>query len=111
MSFGARIVSIRKKHKISQSELALRIGLHANVLGRYERNEALPSIEVAARIAKALDVSLDYLSELGDTELDSLTLNRINEISSMSDEEQRQIFLVVDALIRDTKAKKAYSTK
>jgi transcriptional regulator with XRE-family HTH domain len=69
MSFGSRIVHIRKRVKMSQSELALKAGLHPNVLGRYERDEALPSIEVASRIAKALSISLDYLSELTDTEL------------------------------------------
>ncbi|TWI93798.1 helix-turn-helix protein [Mucilaginibacter frigoritolerans] len=88
-------------------ELALRIGLHANALGRYERGEAIPSIEVAARIAKALDISLDYLVELTDTELDTVILTRINEISSLSEEEQKQVYMVIDALLRDYKAKKA----
>ncbi|TWI98621.1 helix-turn-helix protein [Mucilaginibacter frigoritolerans] len=92
-------------------ELALRIGLHPNVLGRHERGEAIPSIEVAARIAKALDISLDYLSELTDTELDTVILTRINEIASLSEEEQKQVYMVVDALIRDYKAKKSYPNK
>ena len=111
MSFGSRIVYARKKQKVSQSELALRVGLHPNVLGRYERGEAIPSIEVAARIAKALDISLDYLSELTDTELDTVILTRINEIASLSEEEQKQMYLVIDALIRDYKAKKSYLNK
>lgn len=59
MSFGSRIVSIRRKQKLSQGDLALKISLHANVLGRYERDEAIPSVEIAARIAKALEISLD----------------------------------------------------
>jgi transcriptional regulator with XRE-family HTH domain len=111
MSFGARILSVRKKQKISQSELALKFGLHANVLGRYERDEALPSIEVATRIAKALDTSLDCLSELTDTELDSELLARIYEIAAIPNEEQKQVYMIVDALIRDYKAKKVNSNK
>ena len=87
----------------------MKIGLHSDVLGGYERDEALPSIEIAAKIAKALDILLDYLSELTDTELDSVLLNRINEVASLPDEEQKQIFTVVDALIRDYKAKKSHS--
>lgn len=75
------------------------VGLHANALGRYERSEAIPSIEVAARIAKALDISLDYLVELTDTELDTVILTRINEISTLTEEEQKQVYMVVDALI------------
>jgi transcriptional regulator with XRE-family HTH domain len=111
MSFGACIVGVRKKQKISQNELALKNGLHANVLGRYERDKALPSIEIATRIAKAIDISLDYLSELTDTELDGELLARIDEIAAIPNEEQKQVYMIIDALIRDYKAKKANSNK
>ena len=40
MSFGTRLIAIRKEHKISQTDLAEKAGIHANVLGRYEREEA-----------------------------------------------------------------------
>ena len=106
MSFGSRIVSTRKTRKISQGELALAIGVHANVLGKYERDETIPSIKVAANIAKALDVSLDYLVELTDTELDSTILSRINDIASLNNDDKQQVFTVVDALVRDFKSKK-----
>ncbi len=62
-----------------------------------------------SRIVKALDMSLDYLSELTDTELDTVILTRINEIASLSDEEQKQVYMVIDALIRDYTAKKGNS--
>ena len=61
MGFGTRLTSIRKEHKISQSELAQKAGIHSNVLERYEREEATPSVEMAAKIADVLGVSLDYL--------------------------------------------------
>jgi transcriptional regulator with XRE-family HTH domain len=105
MSFGSRLASVRKEKKISQSELATTVGLHINALGRYERDETIPSIEIAAKLAKALDISLDYLSELTDIELDSIVLARINEITSLPDEDKKQVYMVVDALIRDHKAK------
>jgi transcriptional regulator with XRE-family HTH domain len=37
------------------------IGTFPAIIGRYERNEITPSVEVAAKIADALEVSLDYL--------------------------------------------------
>ena len=104
MSFGSRIASVRKKQKLSQGDLALKVGLHPNVLGRYERGVAIPSVEIAARIAKALDVSLDYLSEITDVELNRTVLNRIQDIASLPDEGQTHVFKVIDALIRDYKA-------
>ena len=104
MSFGNRIISIRKKQKLSQGELSLKAGLHPNVLGRYERGDTVPSVEIAAKIAKALDVSLDYLSELTDIELDRVVLNRIQDITSLPEEDRNQVFKVIDALIHDHKA-------
>ena len=70
MSFGSRLTIIRKEHKISQSELAQKAGIHSNVLGRYEREEATLSVEMAAKIADVLGVSLDYLVGKTDVELD-----------------------------------------
>ena len=34
MEFGERLVAIRKEKKMSQGELAQKVGIHANVLGR-----------------------------------------------------------------------------
>jgi len=66
-------------------------------------------VEVASKLADTLNVSLDYLSGKTDTELDSATLGRIREISVMPEEDRKQVFLVVDALIRDFKARKTYA--
>jgi len=82
------------------------VGLHTNALGRYERGEAIPSVEVASKIAQALDVSLDYLVGLTNVELNPVTLQRIEEISSLTEEDREHVFKVLDALIRDAKGKK-----
>ena len=62
MTFGKKISEVRKQKKMSQDKLAKAIGTLAVTVGRYERDEAKPSIEVAAKIANALEVSLDYLA-------------------------------------------------
>jgi ribosome-binding protein aMBF1 (putative translation factor) len=41
------------------AHLRAEAGIHANLIGRYERDEAIPSVEVASKIADALSVSLD----------------------------------------------------
>lgn len=38
---------------MSQGELAFKAGIHTKVIGRYERGEAVSSIEIAAKIANA----------------------------------------------------------
>ena len=73
MLFGERLITVRKNKKMSQDELAKAIGVHAPVIGRYERDEVKPSIEVAVKIADALSVSLDYMVGSTDLELDKNT--------------------------------------
>lgn len=51
----------RRQRKLSQSELAVRVGVDTRQIGRIEQQVNLPSIVLLCRIAEALDVSLDEL--------------------------------------------------
>jgi len=109
MEFGKRLAQIRKEKKLSQSDLAKMVDIHANVLGRYERGEARPFVEMAAKLAEALQVSLDFLVGNSDLKFDKETINRIVGMQSLDEEEQKTIFKIVDAFIRDTKIQKAHA--
>lgn len=108
MSFGSRLISIRKERKISQGELAEKTGIHANVLGRYEREEATPSVEMAAKLADVLGVSLDYLVGKTDVELDKAILDKIAAIQRLPDEDKSHIMYSIDGLIQHAKTRLAY---
>lgn len=99
MLFGERLSHLRKLKKMSQDELAKKIGAHAPVIGRYERSEVKPSIEVAMKIADALDVSLDYLVGSTDLILDKTIVNRIQNIQKLSDEDKGHLFALMDAFL------------
>ena len=103
MDFGNTVVTLRKEQGISQTALAKKLGIHKNVLGRYERNEVLPSIEIARKIADILDVSLDYLTGKVDVEMDKITRKRILEVSKFEEEDKIHIFSVIDAFIAKRK--------
>lgn len=109
ITFGNRLSQVRKEKKISQDALAKRIGQHGAVIGRYERDEVKPSIEIAARIADALDVSLDYLVGSTDLLLDKGIINRIQDIQKLDTENRDHLFALMDAFLRDYKARQAYS--
>lgn len=110
MSFGSRMTQTRKEKRISQEGLAKQIGATPTTIGRYERDEVKPSIDVAAKIAQALEVSLDYLTGMTTHNLkDQYTIRRLEEITQLPSNAKNQIFMVVDALIRDFKTKQAYS--
>ncbi len=56
------IKELRKKHKISQEELAKKAGITYSTLIKIESGaNDNPTIKTMKKIADALDVSLDYL--------------------------------------------------
>jgi transcriptional regulator with XRE-family HTH domain len=105
MSFGKKLLEARKNKRLSQEDIAKHLGTKGPAIGRYERDEMKPSIEVAAKMAKLLDVSLDYLVGHTDIMLDSNTTKKIQEISNMSSEDQGHVFSLIDAFIAKTKLK------
>lgn len=111
MKIGTTITRLRKERGLSREDLGTNAGTSGAVIGRYERDEITPSVEIANKIAKALDVSLDYL--VGNNSVivkDKKILKRIEDIADMPTDEQSQIFNVIDALLRDYNAKKAYAS-
>lgn len=109
MTLGQQITALRKKKGLSQSDLGKNLGTSGDIIGRYERDEVKPSIEVAMKIADILEVSLDFLVGKTSLEIDKNTLKRIEEVSKLPADAKNQVFMVIDALIRDYKAKQAYS--
>ena len=101
----------QKKEKLSQADVGKKISINGDAVGRYERNEVRPTIEMATKLAQALEVSLDYLVGNTDTELDKAMLNRVQEINKLSEDNKEHIYVTLDALIRDFKNKQAYASK
>ncbi|MEN8251763.1 MAG: helix-turn-helix transcriptional regulator [Bacteroidota bacterium] len=110
MTFGERLSLVRKRKKLSQAEVGKMISINGDAVGRYERNEVRPTIEMATKLAQALEVSLDYLVGNTDIEMDKATLNRVQEINKLSSTNKEHIYVTLDALIRDFKNKQAYAS-
>ena len=57
------------------------------MIGKYERDEAMPSIEAAKKIADAFGVSLDLLVGEGiNSSFDKKTLKRMQDLELLEDE-------------------------
>jgi len=102
-TFGKRLTDVRKLRKMSQDELGKRVEVHGAVIGRYERDEVKPSIEVAKSLAEVLEVSLDYLVGSTDTLLDKAILNKILDIQKLKANEKEHVFALLDAFLKQTK--------
>jgi len=59
---GDRIGEARKKITISQAQLAERLFISAQAVGKWERGESLPDIITLNRLAEILGVDLNYFS-------------------------------------------------
>jgi len=110
VNIGERITELRRRKNWSQSDLAEAIAASRDIIGKYERNENSPSVEMAVKIAKSFDVPLDYL--LGEGKHASYTketVKRIEEIEAMDEKAKSILFNVIDTYIRDAKTRKAHA--
>ncbi len=88
---------------MSQDEVGKLVGVHGAVIGRYERDEVKPSIEMATQLADALEVSLDYLVGSTDVLLEKTIVNRVLDIQKLKEGEKQHGFALLDAFIKQTK--------
>jgi transcriptional regulator with XRE-family HTH domain len=108
MTIGEHIMLLRKQKGFSQAVLGKEIGTSGDIIGRYERNIMTPSIDVIMKISDTLGVSIDYLVGKTNLELDKSTLKRLEDISSLSEENKSFIFRMIDMALRDLKTGQAY---
>ena len=112
MNIGEKILKLRKENSWSQQTLAKKIGTSGPIVGRYERGEMVPSVEVAKKLADAFGITLDYLVDQTGTVMkvkDKSMAQRIIDIEQLDPEDKKTIVHVIDSLLRDAKAKKAYA--
>lgn len=111
MSFGKTIASERKKKGLSQEELAKKVGTISVTIGRYERDEIKPSIDIAFKIADVLGVSLDFLTGKTSIELDNNIIKREVEIRNLPNEDRGHILYTIDGLLQNVRTKQAFATR
>ncbi len=101
MNIGNKISDLRKEKGLSRDALGKLVGTSGAVIGRYEREEITPSIDVASKIANALDVSLDYLTGGTSTMVkDKKMLYRLELLQKVSQKEGDTILHVLDSLLQ-----------
>jgi len=110
-SFGKRLRECREAKKFSQQSLAKLLNTSYTVIGKYERDEMIPSIDVAKNLAKLLDTTVGYL--LGETNEVNLLkdpdmLKRLNDIATLPDADKSHILYTIDNLLASVKTRLAY---
>lgn len=94
--FGARLVVARTTRELSQTELAQRAGLQPAAIGHFERNRRKPSFANVRALAKALNVSSDYLLGRSPEMRGATTAFRGEE--QLSDADRDHIQMMIDLM-------------
>lgn len=79
-NIGHKIAEARKKVNISQAQLAEKLFISAQAVGKWERGESMPDITTFDRLAEFLGVDLNYFSESSPT-----TLAEVNPLESKAE--------------------------
>ena len=59
--FGNRLYALRREAGLSQAELGARLGVSNKAVSKWENGTAKPGLDIARRLAEALNVTLDEL--------------------------------------------------
>ena len=97
MSLGEKLKALRTAKKMSQKELAERIGIAKSVISFYESGDRFPSYDVLIKIARIFNVTTDYLLDV--------ERERTVNVSGLSEEDIAAVTTVIDALKRKSNGK------
>lgn len=86
MNFGDKLKKLRTGQKLSQRELADRIGVAKSVISYYESGDRYPSYDVLIKISHLFHVTTDYLLDIDKVrtvDVSNLTEQQIDVIIQM----------------------------
>ena len=90
MNFGEKLKSLRTSQKLTQQQLADRIGVAKSVVSYYESGDRYPSYDVLVKIARIFHTTTDYLLDV--------SKDSVIDVTGLSDEDIAVIRAVAEAL-------------
>jgi len=111
-SFGKKLRDCRDVKGFSQSDVAKQLSTNHSIIGKYERDEVKPTIDVVKKLAEVLDTTVGFL--LGETQdmnmlKDPSMMRRLNDINNLPDEDKKCILYTLDGLLQNVKTKSAFA--
>jgi len=91
-----RLREVRKGAKMSQKDLAQKIGVSRSTVAMWENEMSQPDHESLRKISSALNVSIDYLlgneeNKSDDVTFDDFTYAMHNETEELSDDDKKML--------------------
>ena len=92
MNFGEKLKLLRTSQKLTQQQLADRIGVAKSVVSYYESGDRYPSYDVLVRLARIFHTTTDYLLDL--------SKDNVIDVTGLSEEDIAVVRTVAEALKR-----------
>lgn len=89
-----RIAELRKKKRLTQTGLAMKLNVSQKMISSYESGHHQPSIETLIQMSKIFNVSVDYIIE--NTDLKLPAAHYIRDRLSQNETELLNIFSELD---------------
>lgn len=98
---GARMKGYREQAKLSREDLGDLAGLHPTYIGQIERGEKNATLESIAKIARALNISLETLFKGISTGSDSSTIavSCYNLIQAQPLDDQKKLYEILNKVV------------
>ena len=84
VNMGQKLKTLRAEKKLTQKQVAERVGLAVSAISSYESGERYPSYSTLIKFASMYHVTCDYLIGMSDTRTLDVTGLRDNEIEIIS---------------------------
>lgn len=81
MNLGEKILTLRKEAKLSQEQLAEKLGVTRQTISNWELNETSPDINQAKELSKVFNISLD---ELTNNDIQSVLESRVSNTEKLA---------------------------
>ncbi|EKD29101.1 MAG: hypothetical protein ACD_79C00066G0003 [uncultured bacterium] len=107
-NFGNKLLLLRKKRGLSQSELGNKVGLSRRMIIYYEKHTTrIPNIGLLKKFANALNCPIDHFFE----QSEKIEVNRKNEklwkkfkkVENFTEEQQKAVLVVVETIAKSNK--------
>ncbi len=117
MSLGSRLKKARENTRLTQQEVADKLGVSNGAISGYERNYRDPDTDTLKRLAKLYGVSVDYLTgndvikettEKYDFELDQSIIKEKLELADIIwnlPEDEKNLVLIMVKKLKDKRGK------
>ena len=93
-TLGERIKNERQRIRLTQEQFGELVDISSAYIGQIERDERTPSVKSLKKIAKELNVSLDYLIT-GKEDAERLNKNIQCELEGTSDEQKKLLVEII----------------